>query len=290
MTKNHIKEYNKAMEIIEEKIKNSEEVTNEGLAKELGYEQHYFSKIFQKYAEMTIQEYVKKRKMSRAFVDLIRTTENGKKKSISEVAEKYLYSTDGFTKAFKEYFGVLPSKVRNNKTLAEDDDRIWDLFVSGMYIEDYSNFIEEPKSFQIIDGEEMKFIGIYDICDNDEFRSFELINTINDNGRYYNLDYYSEGKYVEQESYYAIYYTPFTDYTKESNMVTIPKRKWLVIFTEGIERGLGISSLSTYVRYEWIKKHKKYVIDDGYEIGFQNDVEIGNSWVGVELWVPIKEK
>lgn len=59
---NLISVFNKAIEYIEEKIKNSEEITNKDIAEICGYEQHYCSKIFQKYANMNIQKYVKKKK------------------------------------------------------------------------------------------------------------------------------------------------------------------------------------------------------------------------------------
>ena len=73
---NLISVFNKAIEYIEEKIKNSEEITNKDIAEICGYEQHYCSKIFQKYANMNIQKYVKKRKMTFAFIDLIKAEEN----------------------------------------------------------------------------------------------------------------------------------------------------------------------------------------------------------------------
>lgn len=104
---NLISVFNKAIKYIEEKIKNSEEISNKDVAEICGYEQHYFSKIFQKYANMSIQEYIKRRKMSFAFGDLISS-----KKNIADIAEKYLYSADGFTKAFKDVFGITPIQLK----------------------------------------------------------------------------------------------------------------------------------------------------------------------------------
>ena len=109
---NLISVFNKAIEYIEEKIKNSEEITNKDIADICGYEQHYCSKIFQKYANMNIQEYVKRRKMSFAFGKLITSKEN-----ISDIAEKYLYSADGFTKAFKDVFGITPIQLRRREKI-----------------------------------------------------------------------------------------------------------------------------------------------------------------------------
>lgn len=83
---NLISVFNKAIEYIEEKIKNSEEITNKDIADVCGYEKHYCSKIFQKYANMNIQEYVKRRKMSFAFGELITS------KKILQILQKSIYT------------------------------------------------------------------------------------------------------------------------------------------------------------------------------------------------------
>ena len=182
---NLISVFNKAIEYIEEKIKNSEEITNKDIAEICGYEQHYCSKIFQKYANMNIQKYVKKRKMTFAFIDLIKAEEN-----VSDIAEKYLYSADGFTKAFKDTFGITPSQLKRK----EKTETLIDNFMNPMFIEDYSQYINEPRDCIIKEIEEMKFIGISDLdllseniqtIEND----FEDMAIINENGKMFELYY-----------------------------------------------------------------------------------------------------
>lgn len=89
---------------------------------------------------MNIQEYVKRRKMSFAFGDLITSKNN-----ISDIAEKYLYSADGFTKAFKDTFGITPIQLKRK----EKAEVLIDNFMNPMFIEDYSQYISEPKDFII---------------------------------------------------------------------------------------------------------------------------------------------
>lgn len=289
MKSNLIKVFNDSIGIIEEKIVNSETITNQEIARFLNYEQHYFARIFQRYSGMTIQEYIKKRKMSHALLDLIRTNSN-----ISEIAEKYLYSADGFTKAFKDIFGVTPEKVRKMKKESNGSTDFFEQFTNRIIVPDYHEFIDEPKEYRIVDSEEMKFIVISDFDDPIEYNMLSRMSEIDGTGKVFKINYYENGKLFSPECSYANYYTPFSQYISEAKVVTIPPRKWLVLSAEGIEINFTLASLSTYARYEWINKHDEYIIDDGYEIGFQNDDYKGfydnGDLFKCDLWIPIRKK
>ncbi len=282
--------FNKAIEYIEEKIKNSEEIINKDIADVCGYEQHYCSKIFQKCANMNIQEYVKRRKMSFAFGDLITS-----KKNISDIAEKYLYSADGFTKAFKDVFGITPMQLkRKDKT-----EPLIDNFMNSMFIEDYSQYISEPKNFIIKEIEEMKFIGISDLdllsgniqkVEND----FEYMSIINGNGKRFELSYFIDEERECRETFYANYYSPFGYYPEDFEIIRVPKQKWVIFNADGIDKAIIIRALKSYFYNEWIKKHKEYELDDNCEIAFEcyNDEYFDNNYTTsrCEVWFPIKEK
>ncbi len=283
--------FNKAIEYIEEKIKNSEEITNKNIAEVCGYEQHYCSKIFQKYANMNIQEYVKRRKMSYAFGDLITFNKN-----ISDIAEKYLYSADGFTKAFKDTFGITPIQLKRK----EKTEKLIDNFMNPIYIEDYSQYISEPKDFVIREIEEMNFIGVSYL---DSFSGnidtiedkFEQMAIINENGKMFELSYYYDKERKDKDTFYANYYTPFSYYPKEFKIIKVPKQKWIALNAEGIDdKFFIISAIKSYFYNEWLKKHKEYELDNNYEIAFEcyNDEYFDNDCpiTRCEVWFPIKEK
>ena len=287
---NLISVFNKAIEYIEEKIKNSEEITNKEIADIYGYEQHYCSKIFQKYANMNIQEYVKRRKMSFAFGKLIKWKEN-----ISDIAEKYLYSADGFTKAFKDVFGITPIQLRRREKI----ENISNKFLNSMYIEDYSKYIGEVKDYTIADEEEMKFIGISDIdllseniftIEND----FEDMAIINENGKMFELYYYLDEERTSPDTFYGNYYSPFGYYPKDFRIIKVPKQKWVKFNEESINKDITISAIKSYFYNEWIKKHKEYEIDNNYEIAFEcyNEEFLEDDYplTRCEVWFPIKEK
>lgn len=284
---NLISVFNKAIEYIEEKIKNSEEITNKDIADVCGYEQHYCSKIFQKYANMNIQEYIKKRKMSYAFGDLITS-----KKNILEIAEKYLYSADGFTKAFKNVFGITPMQLKHKEKV----ESISDNFMNSIYIEDYSKYISEPKDFIIKEMEEMKFIGISDL---DLFsgsiqtieNEFENMAIINENGKMFELYYYLDNERTAPDTFYGNYYSPFGYYPEDFEIIKVPKQKWAIFNADGINKDIIISAIKSYFYNEWIKKHKEYELDDNYEIAFEcYNHEYFDSITRCEVWFPIKEK
>jgi len=280
--------FNKAIEHIEEKIKNSEEITNKDIADVCGYEQHYCSKIFQKYANMNIQEYVKRRKMSFAFGDLITS-----KKNISDIAEKYLYSADGFTKAFKDVFGITPMQLKHR----EKTESLIDNFMNSMFIENYSQYIIEPKDFIIKEMEEMKFIGIsnFDLLSENIQKienDFEDMAIINENGKMFELSYYLDKERKDKDTFYANYYSPFGYYPEDFRIIKVPKQKWVIFNVDGIDKAIIIRALKSYFYNEWLKYHKEYELDDNYEIAFEsyNNESFNYPITRCEVWFPIKEK
>lgn len=84
-----------------------ENVTTRELAQIAGYSEYHFIKLFKKYTNTTVTEYVCRRKLIKASEDII----NGMK--IIDVAFKYGWqSHSGFTKAFNREFGFYPSLLR----------------------------------------------------------------------------------------------------------------------------------------------------------------------------------
>ncbi len=76
-----IDDLNKALDYIEDNLTN--DLSIENIAKYVGISDYHFRKIFQAISGMPLSEYIKKRKLSSANVDL----KNGE--SVTEVAFKY---------------------------------------------------------------------------------------------------------------------------------------------------------------------------------------------------------
>lgn len=74
--------------------------------------------LFNRGCPVTIHEYIVKRRMCLASHDLIETKEN-----IINIAQKYGYSSDSFTKIFKKTYGLTPREYRKNGVLQKEFER-----------------------------------------------------------------------------------------------------------------------------------------------------------------------
>ncbi len=83
-------------------------IQHEELARIVGCSVYEFSRIFSFMAEMSVSEYIRRRRLSQAVFDI----QSGNEK-IVDIALKYCYeSSTSFTRAFKELHGTTPSSAR----------------------------------------------------------------------------------------------------------------------------------------------------------------------------------
>ncbi|WP_100012912.1 AraC family transcriptional regulator [Lentibacillus sediminis] len=99
-----LKELNLVIDYIEDHL--TDELSLEKISEYAGVSDYHFRKIFFYLSGLTLSEYIRNRKLSEANKDLL----NGV--TVTDVAFKYGYqSVDGFTRAFKNWSGFLPSDV-----------------------------------------------------------------------------------------------------------------------------------------------------------------------------------
>ncbi len=99
-----LKELNRVMDYIDDHL--TDDLSLDIISGYAGVSDYHFKTIFLHLAGMTLNEYIKARRLSEANKDLL----NGAK--VTDVAFKYGYqSMDGFTRAFKKWSGFLPSDV-----------------------------------------------------------------------------------------------------------------------------------------------------------------------------------
>lgn len=100
--------FNQVMDYIEAHL--TEEISGERISKLAGLSEYHFKRMFSYMAGMSLQEYVKNRRLSLANVELV----DGAK--VTDVAYKYGYqSIEGFSRAIREWSGFLPSEAARNK-------------------------------------------------------------------------------------------------------------------------------------------------------------------------------
>lgn len=99
-----LRELNRVIDYIEEHL--TDEISLESVADYARVSDFHLRKVFFYLSGMTLSEYIKNRRLSEANKDLLAG------ERIIDVAFKYGYeSTDGFTRAFKKWSGLLPSDV-----------------------------------------------------------------------------------------------------------------------------------------------------------------------------------
>lgn len=99
-----LKELNQVIEYIDLHL--TDDLSLESISDYAGVSNYHFRTVFFHLSGMTLNEYVKNRKLSEANKELL----SGEK--VTDVAFKYGYqSVDGFTRAFKKWCGFLPSDV-----------------------------------------------------------------------------------------------------------------------------------------------------------------------------------
>ena len=105
-----IKNLNEAINYIDENLQG--EISHEKISQIAGCSIYNFQRVFSYVADRSLSEYIRQRKLTLAALDLL--SENEK---ILEIGLKYGYeSQDAFSRAFRNFHGVLPSVVRSEVT------------------------------------------------------------------------------------------------------------------------------------------------------------------------------
>ena len=134
---------NDAMTYVEENL--TGEITLEGAARRAACSAYHFQRMFPYLAGVPFSEYVRRRRMSAAAMEL---TEGGAK--IVDVAAKYGYdSPTAFNRAFQSVHGLPPSAARNRGAALTAFPRI--TFTLSIKGEEAMNYrIEEKEAFRIV--------------------------------------------------------------------------------------------------------------------------------------------
>ncbi len=138
-----IKRFNESMCYIEEHL--TDEIDCEQLGRIACCSAYHFQRMFTYMAGVTLSEYIRRRKMSLAAVDL-----QGGDAKVIDVAEKYGYhSPTAFNRAFQGIHGIAPSAVRNEGVAIKTYPPItFQIIVKGA--EEMNYRIEKKDAFRIV--------------------------------------------------------------------------------------------------------------------------------------------
>lgn len=119
----HKKEYlgriNKAITFIESNL--DKELNLAIVSKIAFYSPFHFHRLFSSVTNETVNEFITRRRIEKAAFDLMRD----KSLQIADIFTKYGFSSNAnFSKAFKKYYGISPSKLKNNSEIFSKIEQI----------------------------------------------------------------------------------------------------------------------------------------------------------------------
>ncbi len=278
-----IERLNQSMNYIEEHL--SDEIDYEQLGRIACCSAYHFQRMFTYMAGITLSEYIRRRKMSLAAVDL----QSGDAKVV-DIAEKYGYrSPTAFNRAFQGVHGIAPSSVRSEgvsvksyppiifkitiKGAAEMNYRIETkeafriIGISApLHREIQSNFNIVPKMWQdaAINGTIQKLAGMMDT----PLKGLLGVSACND----------------EEEWKYFIAVSS-TKEGGEFEEYIVPASTWAVFSGTGTNQ--SIQELEQRIVTEWLPT-------SGYEYANAPDIEVylnpDPQNAQYEVWIPVTKK
>lgn len=278
-----IERLNKSINYIEEHI--TEEISYDELAQIACCSTYHFQRMFTYIAGVSLSEYIRRRKMSLAAVDL-----QGSNEKIIDISLKYGYSSPtAFNRAFQSIHGVAPSALKNEGVSIKSFPPITFKFtVKGVEELNYrietkpafrivgksyplnkeieQNFLEVPQMWQnaVMDGTIKKIIALM----NSQPQGVLGVSACNDNEKW---------KY-----YIAVSSTADIDTSLEEYIV--PGCMWAIF--PGGGTGRSIQELEKRIVTEWLPT-------SGYEFTEGPDIEVyfnpDPNNTQYEVWIPIKK-
>lgn len=195
-----------------------EKIDYNRLAKFLGVNEYTMQRLFSLLANISLSEYIRKRRLSCAGEDLYNTN-----LKVMDIAIKYQYeNATSFSRAFEQFHGIKPSQVNKDTKL-----KIFPCLVFEEK-EDKNNEI----SYEIVDLPAKELYGIKVETNNDEigriapqfFREIESKYIEKYGPINYGMTEYQDEERMYCSSYWVLYDKPVEGFTK----VIIPQNKWLV--------------------------------------------------------------
>lgn len=264
------------------------------LAAEINYEElgkiaccssYHFQRMFTYMAGIPLSEYIRRRRMSLAAVDL-----QDKNAKIIDVAEKYGYrSPTAFNRAFQSIHGIAPSAVRNEGVSIKTYPPIqFKITIKGA--EEMNYRIERKESFRVI--------GVSAPLHKEIEKNFAIVPQMwqkaSTDGTLPKLaakmNSFPKGLLgisacgdEEQWCYYIA--VASTESTEELEEYTIPAATWAIFSGEGTNQ--SIQELEQRIVTEWLPT-------SGYEYGNAPDIEVylnpDPQNAKYEVWIPVIKK
>jgi len=285
-----LQEFNNLMDYIE--IHLTEEISGKDISKIVGLSDYHFKRMFSYMAGMSLNEYIKNRRLSVANVELI----NGAK--VTDIAYKYGYqSIEGFSRAFREWCGFLPSEVAKNKIQKSFPKFTFFIDIRGGKSMEFK--IERKDKFNIV-GVSKRVPIQFEGVNNEILELAKSITELQRNQMHQLADLYpqqvlnvsfdfDEG-FLEEKGYLT-HMIGFAT-TKENpyddlEQISIEESLWAIFPNQG-PFPTTLQETTAKIYSEWLPS-SNYELIDLPGISFTNHNGPSEN-VYSEIWIPVKEK
>ncbi|WP_449619689.1 AraC family transcriptional regulator [Robertmurraya sp. Marseille-Q9965] len=285
-----LQEFNRLMDHIESHL--TEDISGEDISRIVGLSDYHFKRMFSYMAGMSLSEYIKNRRLSVANVELI----NGAK--VTDLAYKFGYqSIEGFSRAFREWSGFLPSEVTKNKIQKSFPKFTFYIDIRGGISMEFK--IEKKEKFNIVGVSKrvpIQFEGVNNAI-------VELAQTITEQQRnemhqiadlyphqVLNVSYDFDDGYLEEKGYLThmigfatTQENPFDDLEQ----ITIEESLWAIFPNQG--------PFPTTFQETHAKIYSEWLPSSGYEVLDIPSISFTkfngpSENVYSEIWMPVKKK
>ncbi|MDH6311984.1 AraC family transcriptional regulator [Parabacteroides sp. PFB2-10] len=285
-----LEELNRVIDYIEEHL--TDEISLESVADYARVSDFHFRKVFFYLSGMTLSEYIKNRRLSEANKDLLAG------ERVIDVAFKYGYeSTDGFTRAFKKWSGLLPSDVIKKKTSKIFPKFSFKIVITGGISMEFRieskpafNFFgvskRIPMQFEGVNNEIVKLIQIITEEQRNEMREIQNIAPF----EILNISYDADAKFMKEEGdlTHMIGVMSTEEASKQLEKLSVEAGLWAVFPNEGI--------FPSTLQQTWARIYSEWLLSSNYELidnpsfSFTKMDELKKDYAYSEIWIPIKRK
>ncbi len=285
-----LQRFNQLMDYIEAHL--TEDITGKDIAKIVGISDYHFKRMFSYMAGMSLNEYIRNRRLSVANGELIHGAR------VTDVAYKYGFqSIEGFSRAFREWSGFLPSEVAKNKIQKSFPTFTFYIDIRGGISMEFK--VEKKEKFHIVgvskrvpiqfEGENQAIIELAQSITEQQRNHMHQLADLYPH-QVLNVSYDFDEGYLEERGYltHMIGFAttqdnPFDDLEQ----LTIEASLWAIFPNQG-PFPATMQQTTAKVYSEWLPS-SDYVIADLPGISF---TKYGDSSDNVysEIWMPVKEK
>jgi AraC family transcriptional regulator len=286
-----LKELNQVIDYIDVHL--TDDLSLENISDYAGVSDYHFRTVFFHLSGMTLNEYVKNRKLSEANKDLL----SGEK--VTDVAFKYGYqSVDGFTRAFKKWCGFLPSDVTKKRISKSFPKLSFVITVKGgismeFRIEDKPAFHlvgvskRVPMQFEGVNHEIVKLAESITEEQRKEMHSLQNIEPYEIVNASYNVD----ANFLKEEGNLTHLIGVLTTENQVSDRldkVPVEACTWAIFPNEGpFPSTLQETMAKTYS--EWLPT-SDYEIIHAPSFSFTKMDENKKGYAYSEIWIPVRKK